>query len=118
MRSLLNRLPTDKEGQKPILNNVQPEIHPLEVLFDVSKLLAEENVRFMNSFRSTPTNSCQGQPLNAAFIKIFQAIGVYDHWLDTQTELPGEDQQWAQHAVQSIVWREAGRNAYHMLIAF
>ncbi|KAF8959053.1 hypothetical protein BDZ97DRAFT_1839603 [Flammula alnicola] len=71
---------------------IQPDIHPLEVLFDVSKLLDEEN----------------DQPLNAAFIKIFQAVGLYDHWLDVQFALPAEDLQWAQHAVQSIVWREAG----------
>ena len=52
----------------------------------------------------------QDQPLTAAFIKIFQAVGLYDHWLDVQLALPVEDQQWAQHAIQSIIWNEAGQN--------
>lgn len=52
----------------------------------------------------------QDQPLTAAFIKIFQAVGLYDHWLDVQLVLPVEDQQWAQHAIQSIIWNEAGQN--------
>ncbi|KAF8188420.1 hypothetical protein BJ912DRAFT_1107716 [Pholiota molesta] len=89
--SLLHRLPTENPGQKPILHAVQPDIHPLEVLFDVSKLLEEEN----------------DQPLSAAFNKIFQAVGLFDHWLDVQFALPSENQQWAPHSVQSIVWREA-----------
>jgi hypothetical protein len=52
----------------------------------------------------------QDQPLTAAFNKIFQAVGLYDHWLDVQLALPVEDQQWAQHAIQSIIWNEAGQN--------
>lgn len=47
--SLLHRLPTENPGQKPILHAVQPDIHPLEVLFDVSKLLEEENVGTFSS---------------------------------------------------------------------
>jgi len=46
--------------------------------------------------------------LTVAFAKIFQALGLYDHWLDVQLALFVEEQQWAQHAVQSVVWREAG----------
>ncbi len=49
--SLLHRLPTENPGQKPILHEAQPDIHPLEILFDVSKLLDEENVT-IRSFRS------------------------------------------------------------------
>ncbi|KDR81577.1 hypothetical protein GALMADRAFT_263859 [Galerina marginata CBS 339.88] len=90
--SILHRLPPIVEGQKPVLHEIQPDLHPHEVLFDVSKLLDPENE----------------QPLNAAFNKIFQAIGLYDHWLDVQFALPVEEQQWAHHAVQSIVWKAAG----------
>ena len=50
----------------------------------------------------------QDQPLSAAFIKIFQAVGLFDHWLDVRFSLPSENQQLAPHAVQSIVWKEAG----------
>ena len=46
------------------------------------------------------------QPLNAAFHKIIQAIGLYDLWLEVQAVPTAET---AQHAVQSIVWREAGQ---------
>jgi hypothetical protein len=46
--------------------------------------------------------------LNAAFIKIIQAVSLFDNWLDVQLAIPAEDQQWAQHAVQSIIWKEAG----------
>lgn len=90
--SILRRLPQTIPGQKPVLHEIQPDLHPLEVLYDVSKLLDEQN----------------DQPLSAAFIKIFQAVGLYDHWLDVQFALPVEDQQWAQHAIQSIIWNEAG----------
>ncbi|PPQ78100.1 hypothetical protein CVT25_015634 [Psilocybe cyanescens] len=92
--SILHRLPPLDEAQKPILQEVQPDLHPFEILFDVSKLL----------------DPVTEQPLSASFIKIFQAIGLYDHWLDVQCAVPVEEQQWAQHAVQSIVWREAGCN--------
>jgi len=40
--SLLHRLPP--EGKRPVLNEIQPDLHPLEVLFDVGKLLNEEHV--------------------------------------------------------------------------
>ncbi|KAH9484304.1 Cytoskeleton-associated protein 5 [Psilocybe cubensis] len=96
--SILHRLPPLDEAQKPILQEVQPDLHPFEILFDVSKLLNPESVRMVSL----------EQPLSASFIKIFQAIGLYDHWLDVQCAVPVEEQQWAQHAVQSIVWREAG----------
>lgn len=90
--SILHRLPSNVPGQKPILQEIQFDLHPLEVLADARKLLDEEN----------------DQPLNAAFIKIVQAVSLYDNWLDIQLAIPAEDQQWAQHAVQSILWKEAG----------
>ncbi|TFK29908.1 hypothetical protein FA15DRAFT_187068 [Coprinopsis marcescibilis] len=89
--SMLHRLPPPP-GVKPTINEIQPDMHPLEVLYDVKKLMDEENE----------------QPLSAAFTKIVQAMGLYDHWLDVQPAAPNEEHQWAQHAVQSVVWQEAG----------
>jgi len=42
--SILHRLPSNAPGQKPILQEIQFDLHPLEVLADVRKLLDEENV--------------------------------------------------------------------------
>ncbi|KAF8077980.1 hypothetical protein FPV67DRAFT_1463707 [Lyophyllum atratum] len=90
--SMLHRLPPTVSGRKPVLNEIQPDLHPLEVLFDVRKLVDPQN----------------DQPLSAAFSKIVQAVGVYDHWLDVQGALLVDEEQWAQHAVQSIVWDAVG----------
>jgi anaphase-promoting complex subunit 5 len=79
-------------GQKPPLNEIQPHLEPLEVLFDVKKLLDEQNE----------------QPTTAAFTKLCQALGLYDHWADTHPSVPLAGQQWAHHAVQSHVWNAAG----------
>lgn len=46
--------------------------------------------------------------MSAAFIKIGQATGLYDHWLDAQGTPPIDEEQWAQHAVQSVVWDAIG----------
>ncbi|KAJ7470732.1 hypothetical protein FB451DRAFT_1254671 [Mycena latifolia] len=89
--SMLHRLPPTIECRRPMLNEIQPDLHPLEVLFDVYKLLDEEN----------------GQPLSASFAKITQGMGLYDHWFDTRPIAP-DSEQWAQHAVQSLVWSAAG----------
>ncbi|KAJ7582745.1 hypothetical protein C8J56DRAFT_791650 [Mycena floridula] len=89
--SMLHRLPP-AEGQKPPLNEIQPNLEPLEVLFDVKKLMDERNE----------------QPLSAAFSKIIQAIGLYDYSVDTYPNARRHVQQWAQHAVQAIVWDAAG----------
>jgi len=43
--SILHRLPSNVPGQKPILQEIQFDLHPLEVLADVRKLLDEDNVR-------------------------------------------------------------------------
>ncbi|KAF5380845.1 hypothetical protein D9615_003925 [Tricholomella constricta] len=90
--SMLHRLPPTVPGRKPALNEIQPDLHPLEVLFDVKKLVDTHN----------------DQPLSAAFAKIDQAVGLYDHWLDAQGALLVDEEQWAQHAVQSVVWDAAG----------
>ncbi|THH12641.1 hypothetical protein EW146_g7506 [Bondarzewia mesenterica] len=90
--SLLHRLPMIQAGQKPVLTEIQPGLHPLEVLFDVEKLMRVSSE----------------QPLSAAFEKIAQAVGLYDHWIDVQGHLPEHAEQWSQHAVQSFVWSAAG----------
>ncbi|KAH6918616.1 hypothetical protein BKA70DRAFT_1247713 [Coprinopsis sp. MPI-PUGE-AT-0042] len=98
--SLLNRLPSGS-GDKASINEIQPDLDPLEVLFDVKKLIDEENE----------------QPLSAAFEKIVQAMGLYDHRLDSgkidfgkppPSSIPDENYQWARHTVESVVWQEAG----------
>ncbi|KAI0831217.1 hypothetical protein BC628DRAFT_1407751 [Trametes gibbosa] len=92
--SLLHRLPLlpTERGKKPIINEIQPQIHPLEILHDVQKLLIVEHQ----------------QPLTAAYEKILQAIGLYDHYIDVQGGLFMESEQYAQHAVQSVVWNFFG----------
>ncbi|KAF9040419.1 hypothetical protein BDZ89DRAFT_1060507 [Hymenopellis radicata] len=88
--TMLNRLP-DPE-RRPPLNEIQPHIHPLEILFDVKKLLEIENE----------------QPLSASFVKIIEAMGLYDRWTETHPDPDNEPVQWAQHAVQAVVWHAAG----------
>ncbi|KAF8741003.1 hypothetical protein AX14_006207 [Amanita brunnescens Koide BX004] len=89
--SMLHRLPPSNR-RRPDINEVQSDIHPLEVLYDVKKLTDPQN----------------DQPLSVSFQKIVQAIGLYDHWLDVQLAAYIDSEQWAQHAVQSIVWNAAG----------
>ncbi|KAI0781023.1 hypothetical protein BD413DRAFT_501848 [Trametes elegans] len=92
--SLLHRLvlPPVERGKKPTINEVQPQMHPLEILHDVQKLLVVEHQ----------------QPLTAAYEKVMQAIGLYDNYIDTQGGLFVESEQYAQHAVQSIIWNFFG----------
>ncbi|EMD38521.1 hypothetical protein CERSUDRAFT_82798 [Gelatoporia subvermispora B] len=90
--SMLRRLPPEERSRKPALNEVQPDLHPLEILSDVRKLM--------------PINHLQ--PLSAAFEKIVQAVGLYDHWIDAQGAAFVESEQWGQHAVQSVVWSMHG----------
>ena len=40
----MHRLPPNERGQKPFLNTVQPDLHPVEILFDVKKLMQVQNV--------------------------------------------------------------------------
>ncbi|KAJ7046748.1 hypothetical protein C8F04DRAFT_1061598 [Mycena alexandri] len=95
--SMLHRLPPTIERRRPVLNEIQPNLHPMEVLFDVYKLMDEEN----------------GQPLSASFAKLVQGMGLFDHWFDGDGQkephvAPPDREQWAQHAVQSVVWSAAG----------
>lgn len=47
--SMLHRLPPDLSTDDiPLLNEIQPDLHPSEVLFDVAKLLQPQNVRFLH----------------------------------------------------------------------
>ncbi|KAI0030755.1 hypothetical protein K488DRAFT_87485 [Vararia minispora EC-137] len=69
-----------------------PSLHPLDVLFDVEKLMRVKSE----------------QPLSAAFEKLTQAIGLYDHWIDVQGHIPDDREEWGQHAVQSVIWSAAG----------
>lgn len=39
LSSLLHRLPPLEPGGRPIINEVQPDMHPLEILADVKKLM-------------------------------------------------------------------------------
>jgi anaphase-promoting complex subunit 5 len=57
------------------------------------------------------------QPLSASFERIVQAIGLYDHWSEVQQGGPVEAEQWAQHAVQAIVWTAAGE-LFHFMNMF
>jgi len=91
-QGLLHRLPPEHKNRKPTLNEIQPGLHPIEVLFDVEKLLRVKSE----------------QPLSAAFERIVQAIGLYDHWIDMQGYFLEDSEQWSRHAVQSIVWNAAG----------
>ncbi|KAI9064349.1 hypothetical protein FKP32DRAFT_1716212 [Trametes sanguinea] len=92
--SLLHRLPLlpTERGKKPIINEIQPQMHPLEILYDAKKLLRVEHQ----------------QPLTAAYEKVMQAVGLYDHYIDVQGGLFLESEQYAQHAVQSIIWNFFG----------
>ncbi|KAG7098994.1 hypothetical protein E1B28_000880 [Marasmius oreades] len=92
--SLLHRFPPEEgqEERRPPLNEVQPHLHPLEILYDVKKLMDEKHE----------------QPLTASFSKIVQAIGVYDYWFEHRFSTLRDTDQWAQHAVQAVVWNAAG----------
>ncbi|PIL23911.1 hypothetical protein GSI_13662 [Ganoderma sinense ZZ0214-1] len=90
--SLLHRLPPLEPGGRPIINEVQPDMHPLEILADVKKLM----------------NVHHQQPLALAYERIVQAIGLYDHYIDVQGGQFVESEQLAQHAVQSVLWNNFG----------
>lgn len=42
---MLHRLPHGEPGRRPVLNEIQPDLNPLEVLFDVKKLTTVAYVR-------------------------------------------------------------------------
>ncbi|THV07616.1 hypothetical protein K435DRAFT_959687 [Dendrothele bispora CBS 962.96] len=94
--SILHRFPAkdpsaDKD-KRPPLNEIQPHLNPLDILYDVRKLIEEGHE----------------QPMSLSFIKITEAIGVFDYWFDHKMETTTEADQYAQHAVQSVVWSIVG----------
>lgn len=47
--------------------------------------------------------------MTSSYERIIQAIGLYDHFIDVQGGQFVESEQFAQHAVQSIVWAKFGK---------
>ncbi|KAL4248144.1 Anaphase-promoting complex subunit 5 [Abortiporus biennis] len=88
---LLHRLPPSR-GERPTINEIQPDLHPLEVLSDVKKLI------WVGS----------QQPLAASFEKIVEGIMLYDNYVDIQKGIPSANDQWGHHAVQSVTWNLLG----------
>ena len=56
--SIMHRLPPSERGQKPFLNTVQPDLHPVEILFDVKKLMQVQNVRGFLNWGRRPNATC------------------------------------------------------------
>ncbi|KAL1743927.1 hypothetical protein HDZ31DRAFT_39837 [Schizophyllum fasciatum] len=89
---LQRRLPSNDENDRPPLNDVQPHLHPFEILADVKKLLNEQH----------------GQPLSISFRRIVEAMALFDQWIEQHKEYFIPAEQWGPHAVQSVVWDAAG----------
>ena len=105
----MHRLPPNERGQKPFLNTVQPDLHPVEILFDVKKLMQVQNVRGFQIEERVTDTFCQEQPLSASFEKIYQFVGWYDQWIDLHGNILRQRDQDAFHAVHSLIWSIAGR---------
>ncbi|KAI0341698.1 hypothetical protein BDW22DRAFT_1358540 [Trametopsis cervina] len=90
--SLLNRLPPLERNRKMVINEIQPDLHPSEALYDVKKLLIVGNQ----------------QPLSAAFERITQVGSLQDMWADTRHDEVLDSEQWGQNAVRSVVWSMLG----------
>ncbi|THH03854.1 hypothetical protein EW145_g5954 [Phellinidium pouzarii] len=88
--ALLRRSEGKTKAHKEPLNELQADIPPLEVLNDVGKLLRET------------------QPISDAFEKTVQALGIYDLSRDFRGGPPVQQDQWAFHGMQSVLWRLAG----------
>ncbi|KAI6127304.1 hypothetical protein F5141DRAFT_1086965 [Pisolithus sp. B1] len=88
--SMLHRLPTPTGV--PVLNEIQPDLHPLEVLYDVAKLLQPRS----------------GQPLTLAFEKVAQATGLYNSWVDLRKISPHDRERLGLHAMQAVLWSTLG----------
>ena len=107
----MNRLPTTDRGRRPLINDIQPDLHPLDILHDAKKFLTVSYVR-------TPSLTCllttdivggmQQQPISAAFERITQAASLYDAWSETQINAVTDADQWAQHATQGVAWSMMG----------
>ncbi|KAJ3479190.1 hypothetical protein NLI96_g9229 [Meripilus lineatus] len=89
---LLHRIPRTDRTRPYTINEIQPDLHPLEVLSDTKKLL----------------HVGSQQPLSASFERIVQSVALYDNWVDVQRATPVESEQWGQHAAQSVTWRTSG----------
>lgn len=88
--SMLHRLPSLNET--PVLNEIQPDLHPLEVLFDVTKLLDPQ----------------YGQPLTLGFEKLTEAIALHNHWVDTKQVMPCDAEICSHNAMQAVLWQTLG----------
>ncbi|KAG1905687.1 armadillo-type protein [Suillus fuscotomentosus] len=88
--SMLHRLPSLNET--PVLNEIQPDLHPLEVLFDVTKLLDPQ----------------YGQPLTLCFEKLTEAIALHNHWVDTKQAMPRDADICSHNAMQAVLWQTLG----------
>ncbi|PAV23210.1 imaginal discs arrested [Pyrrhoderma noxium] len=88
--ALLRRIEGKTRSQREPLNELQADIPALEVLNDVGKLLRE------------------AQPLSDGFEKIVEALVVYDLSRDSRDRPPNQQEQWAFHSMQAVLWRLAG----------
>ena len=104
----MHRLPPLERGRKPIINEVQPDMHPLEILADIKKLINVQYVRGIVCWSTVADQWPQQQPLTASYVRIIQAIALYDHFIDVQEGQFVESEQLAQHVVQSVVWETFG----------
>lgn len=108
-KSLINRLPPLDRNSKSVINELQPELHPSEILHDVKKLMVVNYVRLTtNPVGRSYSILVQQQPLSATFEKIAQAASLYDLWADSRRDQVTEEEQWGQHAVQSVGWSLLG----------
>lgn len=48
LHRLLHRLPSENSSQKQPLNEIQPDMHPLEVFYDVNKLLEVRHSKYVS----------------------------------------------------------------------
>ena len=103
--SLQNRLPLLEKGQKPIINELQLQIHPIDVLFDTKKLLTVAYVRdCVFSVECKCLHDTQQQPMSRAFEKATEGAILYDVWSDYQHDLVTDAEQWGSHCVQAVAW--------------
>ncbi|KAL5529052.1 hypothetical protein ACEPAG_5026 [Sanghuangporus baumii] len=88
--ALLRRTEGKTRTRREPLNEIQPDMPPLEVLNDVGKLLRE------------------AQPLSDCFEKVAEGLALHAYHRDYRGSPVGQDDQWAFHAMQAILWRLAG----------
>lgn len=74
--SIMHRLPSTERGQKPLLNTVQPDLHPVEILFDVKKLMQVQNVRDSPNKRNVrPTQSSRNNRYQRLSRRYISSLG-------------------------------------------